>query len=177
MALKTGSLVDNQLPLRQLVTHLGRDQVPFDEVLVAELAILKKLRFDVGTPTARDFLEALSTRLNGERASGVLQSLADFLLQLTLVDAGLHYRYPHAVLAAAVLVLALHATRTPPPAYMALLEDLALHCPEAAAPSGPLMQCCAAVHVLWVRSAGGHDQSNYSRHVCAKFSRKDHHNV
>lgn len=179
MALKTGSPVDTQMPLRQVVMHLGRDQVPFEEVMTAELSMLKKLRFVVGTPTAKDFLEALSTRLNGDRVTGACRSLADFLLQLTLVDATLHYRYAHAALAAATMVLALQATRAPPVAYVAVLEDLALHCPEAASPHGLLMQCVSAVHLLWTRSVGtSHlEQNLYSRHLCAKFARPGNHQV
>merc|ERR1719352_2203601 len=129
MALKTGSPVDTQLPLRQVVTHLGRDQVPFDEVLVAELGMLRQLRFQVSTPTAKDFLEALTTRLGCDRAASACNSLADFLLQLTLMDASLFYRHPHAILAASALTLALFTTRAPTSSFTAVLEDLSLHCP------------------------------------------------
>ncbi|CAK9018762.1 unnamed protein product, partial [Durusdinium trenchii] len=37
-------------------------------------------------------------------------SLADYLLQLSLADVIFHYRYPHAVLTAAALLLALSCT-------------------------------------------------------------------
>jgi len=175
MALKTGSNAETQLPLRQVVTHLGHGQVPFDEVMSAELAMLRKLRFDVGTPTARDFLEALSTRLSVFRVSDACRSLAEFLLQLSLMDAVLHYRYPHAVLAASALYLALSTTRAPAAAHMALLEDLALHCPEAALPTCPssssLAQCVAALHSLWNRSTSGAERSLYSRDLYSKFAK------
>lgn len=179
IALKTGSPVDTQMPLRQVVMHLGRDQVPFDEVLAAELAILKKLRFVVGTPTAKEFLEALSTRLGNDRISAAGRSLADFLLQLTLVDATLHYRYAHLFLAAASLFLALHATRAPPAAYLVVLEDLNVHSPDALTMQGVLMQCCAALHCLWTRCVNGnpHEQNLYARHLCAKFARVGHNQV
>merc|ERR1719159_2173696 len=100
--------------------------------------MLQKLRFNVGTPTARDFLEAFSARLSGDHISPTCWSLAEFLLQLTLVDANLHYRYAHAVLAGASLALAMYSTRATTSAYLALLEDLALHCPDAALPHGTL---------------------------------------
>jgi len=171
MALKTGS-EDTQLPVRQVVSYFGRDQVPFDEVLAAELTMLKKLRFSVGTPTALDFLETLGTRLFAERGPGVLPNLAEFLLQLTLVDANLHYRHAHAVLAAGCLALALFATSAAPSAYVTLLEDLALHCPEAACPHGMLVPCVADLHRLWVQSIGWHEQGerSYARNICTKFS-------
>jgi len=173
MALKTGS-EDTQLPVRQVVAHLGRDQVPFDEVLAAELAMLKKLKFFVGTPTARDFLEALSTRLHGDRGThGVCANLAEFLLQLTLCNADLHYKYAHAVLAAGCLALALFATSAPPSAYVVLLEDLALHCPESASPHGMLVLACADLHQLWIQSVSWSEQQNarsFARNVCTKFS-------
>lgn len=177
MALKTGSQEDMQFSLRQVVTHLGQDQVPFREVLEAELVMLKKLKFTIGTPTARDFVEALRTRLlNCERNTGCL---ADFLLQLTLADAHLHYKYPHSVLAGAALSLALFATRAPPTAYVALLEDLALQSPESAAPNGQLVPCCAEIHLLWVQSFNGQEipTATYAKHLYAKFSRASHQNV
>lgn len=178
MALKTGAPWDVQLSLRQVVKHLGRDQVPFDEVLAAELAMLSKLRFDVGTPTAHNFLEALSTRLTMSlRMTEVCKSLAEFLLQLTMGDAHVHYRFPHAVLAAAVLVLALCATRAPVTAHVALQQDLALYCHEAAQPNGTLAQCVIAVHMLWLRSTTLQEQSQFAFHVCQKFSRLAHHAV
>lgn len=178
MALKIGCSWDTQLPLRQVVTHLGRNEVPFDEVLIAELAMLQKLRFDVGTPTAHDFLEALSTRLVAVfQMSEASLKLAEFLLQLTLGDAHLHYRFPHAVLAASALVLALCTLRAAPAAHMALLEDLALHCPDAAAPNGLLSQCVGAVNVCWLRSVSCNEQSLYAFHLCQKFSRMSNHAV
>lgn len=179
MAMKTGSPVDTHSHLRQVITHLGRDQVPFDEVLGAELHMLRKLRFTVGTPTARDFLEAICSRLGHGRPLEPWRCLAEYLLQLTLVEAPMHYRYPHAVLAGAAVALALHATRAPCGAYTVLLEDLATHSPEAAAPHGPLVQCCAALHVLWVRSTAARamEQNTYAESVAWKFARPCHFGV
>lgn len=175
MALKVGCAWDTQLSLRQVVTHLGRDQVPFDEVMIAELAMLQKLRFDIGTPTVQDFLEALSTRLvHVFHMSDASKRLSEFLLQLTLGDATLHYRFPHAVLSASVLVLALCGLRASPAAHTALLEDLAVHCPEAA--NGLLAQCVSAVNALWVRSVSN-EQSMYAYQVCQKFARMTNHAV
>eukprot|EP00747_Dinoflagellata_sp_TGD_P181838 gnl/TRDRNA2_/TRDRNA2_35823_c0_seq1.p1 gnl/TRDRNA2_/TRDRNA2_35823_c0~~gnl/TRDRNA2_/TRDRNA2_35823_c0_seq1.p1 ORF type:complete len:578 (+),score=85.17 gnl/TRDRNA2_/TRDRNA2_35823_c0_seq1:77-1735(+) len=177
-ALKTGCLMDTPHSLRQVITHLGRDQVPFDEVLVAELAMLRKLRFHVGTPTARDFLEALGARqqsrsVGTHRGSNSCLHLAEFLLQLTLKDAPFFYRHPHAILAASCLALALHTTRAPMAAYVALMEDLVLYCPDIAAPHGPLVQCTSSLHLLWVRSIASSEQNSYTRTLCAKFGREN----
>lgn len=175
MAMKTGtgSTPDVQLPLRQVVRHLGRDEVAFDDVLSAELAILQKLRFQVGTPSARDFLETLCTRLSSsDRVSTACRNLAEFLLQLTLCDVQIHYRHPHAVLAAAAMILALHTLRGPSSAYATLVEDLALHCPE----HGTLLACATSLHGMWVRSMNSpQDPNSYVRHLCLKFGRAPHH--
>jgi hypothetical protein len=177
MALKTGSATDVQLPLRQVVTHLGRDQVPFDDVLVAERGLLRKLRFQVGTPTARDFLDSLGLRLIGDPVPEACLVLGNFLLQLTLADAPLHYRYPHAVLAASALILALTAFAAPQARYIALLEDFAVHCPEASASHAALVQCCASLHALWIRSTSIHEQTTFAKHVCQKFAKVSNHEV
>lgn len=177
MALKTGSNAETQLPLRQVVTHLGHDQVPFDDVMEAELVMLRKLKFDVGTPTALDFLEALGTRLGSLRISESCRSLAEFLLQLSLQDAPLHYRFPHAVLAASAFVLALYTSRAPSLAQTVILEDLSIYCPEALLTNGLLGQCCASLHNLWLRSASAAEQSLFSRHLCQKFQRVNFNSV
>jgi len=174
LALKLGSREDMVHPLRQVVTHLGRDQIPFGDVLHAELMMLQKLKFCVSTPTARDFLEALSARL--QNLDRRCMSLSEFLLQLTLVDPHLHYRYPHCVLAAAVLALAMFATAAPPDAYGALLEDLALHDDEA---ENDLVPCCADVHDLWVQALSRQDSAMqpYVQHLCAKFEHASRNSV
>jgi len=176
MALKTGSNAETQLPLRQVVTHLGHDQVPFDEVKAAELCMLRKLQFDVGTPTARDFLETLSTRLTNLLVPDSCRHLAEFLLQLSLCDAIFFYGHAHAVLSAAALLLALTATRAAAAAHTAVTEDLILHCPEAVS-SGSLVQCCSALHHLWVRSLNNPDHNPYFHHVQLKFARASYNAV
>jgi len=189
-ALKTGSPleVQQQLPsLRQIVTHLAHNQVPFDEVLQAELCMLRKLRFQVGTPTSKEFLEAFEARLGTDRVGSATAALADFLLQLSLVDAPLHYRYPHAILAASALGLALHSTRAPSSAYVALLEDFSLHYAdeqrgEHQQGEWQLVQCMAALHMLWLQSQPGPQQNtcayaSYARSLYSKFGKPAFHAV
>lgn len=177
-ALKTSYPAELQLPLRQVVTHLGRDQVPFERVMNAELSMLKVLRFHVSTPTARDFLDAMTTRLGDAPGSQAWRSLAEFLLQLTLVDASLHFRFAHAVLAASVASLALWTLRAPPAAFDALLEDFALSGAEPAGSTATVVQCMGQVHEQWSASVNGSpDQCLFARHLCVKFSRANHHSV
>eukprot|EP00435_Cladocopium_sp_Y103_P057598 s275_g19.t2 len=174
VAIKTGSNAETQLPLRQVVTHLGHDEVPFDEVIAAELCILRKLRFDVGTPTPRDFLEALGARLKELQVPPENVSLADYLLQLSLADAVFHYRYPHAVLAAAALLLALSCTGASAAAHTVVLEDLALYV-EDADQSGMLAQCRRELHALWVTAC--QEQNLYVHHLRLKFAKRSFHGV
>jgi hypothetical protein len=171
VALKVGSCDEIQVPLQQLVGHLGRDKVRFSAVVGAEMEILRKLKFCVGTPTAHDFLETLSTRLL--RRHPLCISLAEYLLQLTLVDPLLHYGYAHSVLGAAALALALTALRAPASAFTPLLEDLALHCPAAVVGENKLVPCCQDIYQLWVESQI--NPCSFAKHLCIKFSGARYH--
>lgn len=174
LALKLGSREDAQLSLRQVVEHLGRSRIPFLEVLNAEVALLRKLGFCVGTPTANCFLEALSLRI--PKYDARFGSLASFLLQLSLVEPHLHYGYPHCILAAATLAIGLSVTDAPAEAYGILREDLAL-CGSHVEDS--LMSCCLDVHALWVRAAGRRDAQimGFYDHLSAKFAQPAYHNA
>mmetsp|Transcript_42599 Transcript_42599/g.123813 ORF Transcript_42599/g.123813 Transcript_42599/m.123813 type:complete len:384 (-) Transcript_42599:148-1299(-) len=147
LALKAGRRDDVEAPLRDLLTHLGNNQVPFDDVIRAELVMLRALKYLTGTPTALDFLDAFSARL-----SELVPSLANYLLHMTLFDANLHYQYPHAILAAAAMALALFAIGAPDVAYDILLEDLSV-CMPMEEPALKLVPCCVELHALWVQSA------------------------
>lgn len=176
-ALKIGYPADLQLPLKQVVTHLGRDQVPFEQVMLAELTMLRTLEFHVGTPTARDFLEALCARLSTSAIVGSMtwRSLAEFLLQLTLSDAQLHFGHVHSILAASCVALALWAVRAPQSAFEVLLDDFEL---TGAGDHGCLTRCCSDVHRMWTRTLpGGPEQSAYARHLRDKFEKAGNHAV
>lgn len=179
--LKTGAPVEMQIPIRQVINHLGREQVRFEDVLKAELGLLAILGFEVGTPTALDFFDALSTRLHGECARvGVdTLNLGMFLLQLTLSDATLHYRYPHAILATSALVLALHTMQCPVPCFVTVMEDLSLYFGGGAGTASALvLRCCATIHQLWKENANGsQEQSTFARHLFIKFSRANRSSV
>lgn len=176
MTLKLGANQETDLSLRKIVAHLSRNQMTFGDVMATELCMLRKLQFDVGTPTPRDFLETLSTRLVNFHTPDDSHSLAEYLLEISLSDAVLHYSYAHSVLAAAALLLALHTTRAPTAAQSAVIEDLALHCQEAL-PSGSLAQCSISLHQLWVSSFSNQDQTLYSYHVRQKFASAKYNSV
>jgi len=173
LSLKLGTRDETQLPLRQVVAHLGRDRVRFSDVVKAEMRMLSKLMFCVGTPTAHDFLETLSMRL--VRQVPLSASLAQYLLQLTLIDPVMHYAYPHAVLGAAALALALTALKAPAAAFSRLLEDLALHCPETEVVAGQLAACCQDMHQLWVQSQTS--SCSFAELLRSKFARAGYHAV
>jgi len=177
VALKTGPQEDLQLTVRQIITHLSRNSIDFSEIVTAEVAMLRKLQFRIGTPTPHDFCEALNTRcLNCDHRC---KSLADYLLQITLVDVHLHYRYSHAVLAGAALALALFAMRAPADAFTSMLEDLAVVFVGSMLPTEELLRCCAEVHELWAESTCKRESAAevYLWHLSAKFGREDRHGV
>mmetsp|Transcript_75617 Transcript_75617/g.196771 ORF Transcript_75617/g.196771 Transcript_75617/m.196771 type:complete len:551 (+) Transcript_75617:107-1759(+) len=177
IALKTGPQEDLQLSVRQIILHLSRNSIDFSEVVIVEVAMLQTLQFCIGTPTTHDFCEALNTRcLNCDHRC---KSLSDYLLQITLVDVHLHYKYSHAILAAAVLALALFAMRAPAEAFTCMLEDLAVIFVQSTLPKDELLNCCAEVHELWAESSckGESAAEGYLWHLRAKFAREDRHGV
>lgn len=147
-------------PMRDLLLHLCRQQVPFKEILAMEYQVLRALNYDVSAPSPLDFLEALAVPLAAGPAEQAmdrcpLRRLAGFLLQLSLFDARLSYRYPHLVLAAAALYLALCALRAAPRLFRALLEDVGLAAEGAAGapPARLVAECAAEVHARWAEFA------------------------
>lgn len=176
--LKTSYPTEMQLPLRKVVEHLGRDQLPFELVARAEHDLLRALKFHVGTPTSRDFLEGISLRLVGTMGGGAWRSLAEFLLQLTLADAPLHFKYAHSVLAVAVAILALWTTRAPVSAFEIVLEDFGVTVGDPLPLTGAITRCMADINGFWKQNvSGSRDQSLYARHLCVKFGRVSHHTV
>lgn len=176
LALKMGSHEEQHHPVRTILTHLSRDQIPLREVFAAETQMLQKLQFCARTATSYDFLEALSMRLAlpGRTERNRCKHLAEFLLQLSFIDVHLHYRYSHSVLAAASLVLALFASDAPEADYEALLEDLELCSAESE--MDQLVPCCADLHLCWVEAKEGNKflDKCYVQHLNAKYSYPSH---
>lgn len=108
----TGGTDDTRNPskLRELLSSLGHQQFSVEQIFASELEVLTALNFEVSAPNSFDFLEALAlpfTQPEHPKASSPVVCLAKFLLQLSLMDVHVHYRYPHAILAAGALYVAL----------------------------------------------------------------------
>lgn len=113
---------------RDLLADLGRGQFTAEEVFKEEVRVTSSLEFNLTVPTSLDFLRAFllpfSPPGQPEGLSPVT-CLARFLLQLSLAEPSLQYRYPHAVLAAGSVYVALWCTRAQPGRVAGLLGDLA----------------------------------------------------
>lgn len=133
ISLKVNGAVDESAKspkMQNLLLHLGQHQFTMPQINSAEHEVLRRLDFSVTMPSAVDFLDTFllpHCSLEGMRVSPVL-CLAKFCLQLSLLDAPLHYRYPHSVLAAGAMHVALWCTQTDPEHTSALLEDAATCC-------------------------------------------------
>lgn len=143
--------------LRELLAFLGQQRFSVQMVFATELEVLRGVNYQVSTPTPLDFLNALVLPLASppvpgcghaglagaaEQSTGSpVACLARFLLQLSMLDVQLHYRYPHAALAAGAAYVALWCTRARPERTAALLSDVraceAEDGPEAIAANSP----------------------------------------
>ena len=88
--------------VRELLAHLGQNRFSIDEVFRVEIEVLQALDFNVSAPSAIDFFTTFSLPIS-RQAKGAMSPvvcLAQFLLQLSMLNVQVHHRYPHAVLAA-----------------------------------------------------------------------------
>jgi hypothetical protein len=116
--------------LQDLLVHLGQHRWTIAQIFQAEHEVLRFLGFAVSSPSAIDFLETFLLphgMLDESRVSPV-RCLAQFLLQLSLLNAPLHYRYSHAVLAAGAVYAALWCSQMSSEYVAALLADVATCC-------------------------------------------------
>lgn len=174
--LKMSVVDDIAQPLRVVISRLCRDQLQYREILHTELSVLQTLRFEVSAPTVLDFLEAVFVRQllpdssrTGEDAR--IYFLAKFLAELSLLDVKLHYRYPHALIAGAAAYVALWAVSAPVERREELLLDLSMHSSEFCHPYRQLMQCVAAMHLMWcVHATGINTEQDPCPHLLWKYS-------
>jgi len=171
--LKTCTVSDEVcMPLRELLLHLCRRQVGFEEILAMEHRVLQTLQFSgLSAPTPLDFLDAFCTPLlaMGESIeSNMPRCLANFLIQLSLFNASLHYRQPHAILAAAGVYVALCGLRVPHVVHQRLLQDVATICPEIPDVCTRVVSCASELHGLWLDFAA--TQGNRVLCILRKFS-------
>lgn len=139
--------------LREILAHLCHGQVSFTDILHAEYEVLKALDFKVSTPSALDFLDILSTPLSSPSESldaCVPRSLADFLLQLSLFNISIHYQYPHAILAAAALHVALVTLGASPELIQSLMAGVASTGLDMQFAMVRIVECAYQLHGLWI---------------------------
>lgn len=117
---------DNGLSAGNLVTRMCRGQVPLTWVMAWEHAMLKKLEWAVFGPSPLDILDTLMLPAASE--SPAVRHLASFLLQLTLMDVEIQYRYPHVVLAAGALYVALTHNNASPKQLRTVIEAATMAC-------------------------------------------------
>merc|ERR1719162_638022 len=150
------------MPLRDLLTHLCRGQVSFEEILSMEHRVLLALQFSgLSTPTPLDFLDAFCMPLfaHAEAAErDMTRDLANFLIQLSLFHAAIHYRQPHAILGASGLYVALCSLRVPHAAHHTLLHDVEAVCPEIHDVPARISACATELHGLWLEFAESQGQ-------------------
>jgi hypothetical protein len=133
ISLKVNGAVDESAKppkMQDLLLHLGQHRFTISQINVAEHDVLRFLEFSVSMPSAADFLDAFLLPHGSQEETRVspVWCLAKFLLQLSLLDAPLHYRYSHAVLAAGAVYVALWCTQAGPEHTSALLADLSICC-------------------------------------------------
>jgi len=156
--LKTCTVSDEvPMPLQELLLHLCRRQVNFQEILAMEHKVLQTLQFSgLSAPTPLDFLDAFCTCLlaYGEPIeSSAPRSIANFVVQLSLFNANMHYRYPHSILAAAGVSVALSSLQVPPVVHHTLLHDVMAICPEIPDTPACVAAAAAELHGLWLEFA------------------------
>lgn len=137
-----------------------------------EHRVLQTLQFSgLSAPTPLDFLDAFCTPLlaYGESIDSLMpRCLANFVVQLSLFNAALHYRYPHAILAAGGVYVALCSLRMPNVVHHALIHDVVAICPEIPDVPARVAACAADLHGLWVEFATS--QGNKVPCLLRKFS-------
>jgi len=165
--LKTCAVQDEvwvNMPLRDLLLHLCRHTLHFEEILTMEHQVLRTLAFEVSAPSPLDFLDALSAFLRQPDESAEHSRprvLANFLLQLSLFHAPLHYHQPHVILAAAAIYVALCSLHYPARMHRALLDDTAVACPKDAIDIANCVGACALeLQSLWLQFAATRGRSS-----------------
>lgn len=144
---------DVNMPLKDLLVHLCRRQIDFEEILRIERRLLQALNFEVTAPSVLEFLDALSVPITvpGESVeNGTARCLANFLLQLSLFSAPTHYSHPQAIVAASALYLALATLRAEPAQFRSVLHDVSVACEEIPDVPSRVAECALDLQELWL---------------------------
>lgn len=132
------------------------------QVIEMESLVLNSLKFDLTNPTAVEFLTRYSAQT---RVDVVVQTLAKFLMELTLMDYSMLVFLPSHV-ALCSLALAAHAQQAGPSVVRALQQLVAPDEREA------LGACMTSVYKLWVAAP-----RNKLQAVRLKYDRAKHYKV
>mmetsp|Transcript_116381 Transcript_116381/g.361587 ORF Transcript_116381/g.361587 Transcript_116381/m.361587 type:complete len:543 (-) Transcript_116381:24-1652(-) len=143
---------------QRVLDHLCQGRLSVAAILQTEFEVLSKLGFVVGVPTPVTFLRELSLHARGVPegmdAERLLQ-LALFLLELALFEPDIQYGYPHSILAIGALSAALHTLEAPSEQQEALLEDVAVYCPEVCQSQDLVLDCEEHLLLLWLACSSG----------------------
>lgn len=154
-SLKTSGVQDevcSDASFRNQLLYMCHMTESIKDILSMELKVLQILEFNVSSPTVLDFLDMFSAPLTSPEEpldSSLPRCLANFLVQLSFFNCVLHYNYPHAVLAASAIYLALCKFKAETRLYQTLLEDVTLAC-EFDIPDIPGMVSACARELLSV---------------------------
>jgi len=160
-SLKTQAVQDEvcaTMHFREQLSFMCHNQISSEDILTTECEVLATLEFNVTVPTVFDFIDILSFPLlsyegngNEEMAAACPpRSMAHFLTQLAVFDGRLYYRYPHLVLAAAAMGLALAVFQALPSVYRTLMADVSLAChSDVTDLMGAVGACSDEVLSLW----------------------------
>lgn len=158
IALKNNAGQDSlsNAPLHEQLAHLCHKQMSFRDVVRTEFQVLSALEFETTVPLPLEFLDTLSVPLTSPAEDpdcSPPRCLASFLLHLALFRLTLLYRYPHCILAAASIYVALCNFDAPVTTFQALLEDVAFACPELRSSSHLVVDCARHLHTAWCEFA------------------------
>lgn len=129
-------MADDKMPIghwQRVLLHLCQGTCTLPTILRAEQSLLAEIEYVAGVPTALDFLNSFSMRLEHDYGAEYTQHWKGFaavLLDTVLFDGHLYYQYPHLILAAAALLLALLSNDAPDSANEAILDDVSKYCPD-----------------------------------------------
>lgn len=174
---------------RRLLHHICQGRFALKDIFRVEYSILTKLGFAMWVPTPLHFFGGLTLRLgSGEGREGqpaAVEALECYylgllLLHVSLLDAGLLYAYPHAVLAAAALSGAMGVLEKPDEQRQELLRDLAAYRPATAgaADESVVLQCEERLLNLWWQCTTGESpHAEFFGTIEARFASPTYHRV
>jgi len=113
--------------LQEFLVCLGHRQFSVSQIFAMEHEVLLGLQYSVSIPAALDFLDAylLLYMEHGDMRASQIRCLSKFLLQLSLLDATLHYCHPPELLAAGAVYAALCCLQLEADYRSTLLERVA----------------------------------------------------